>query len=614
MRLGLLVGLVFMGVGGASAQALLEDDILWVAQRQINEMQAAETLPAGDLRVLGVATAKGYIAVDFSAAFGGLTTREREHFFHELMPQIEQLFASSPSHLQYDFTVAGQSWGALLQQQDQAAIAALPNLSVPPSQTRSAGTLSERKVAISAGHGWTYYSSCNCYRRQRAFFWGIVEDDINAVIINELYDRLTAEGATVYVTRNRDDQAGDGVTGYPRWQENARQYFRSLGLSSSIWDTGTDAWGSDLRSRPLYANAVDADILINLHNNGGCGNTCEGRGGTYTLYDSANGYQNRSRALADAVHNAIISQIHDNYNPSWYGARGIRGSNGAYGENRIATRPAILIEAAFMDEKTPDNDALRDPVFRSILVEGIYDGIVAYYELPMNAIARVDADLVENGDFSLGADGWDLSDSDTDSDVDEGVLHWRAQLRSPGSTVYGVVQQRMPYIVPVGSVLDLQFDLGNTSGVDKTVTVNLGDTFLRHSNQGAVYDLGVRCTFQLPAETSLQTYRMQVPVTTSWSQATLLLEARPPDGVPDVQLDNVSLHRRSELTARSPMCGPSSADVVADGRITPADVVYVVNRIDRTDGDALLADVSGDGEVTQLDAELVVERLGSVVD
>ena len=53
---------------------------------------------------------------------------------------------------------------------------------------------------------------------------------------------------------------------------------------------------------------------------------------------------------------------------------------------------------------------------------------------------------------------------------------------------------------------------------------------------------------------------------------------------------------------------PPDVDVNQDGRVTPADVVYVVNRLSST---GLSADIDGDGQVTLSDVQLVWDALGN---
>lgn len=240
-----------------------------------------------------------------------------------------------------------------------------------PAGARSVGG---RRIAVSPGHGWYLDGT---WKLQRSYFFGIVEDFINFELVQSLQQSLLADGAWVRPTRNMDKLAGNGESGHPKWQEAARYHIKSLGVPASVWDSSTSDLNDDIRSRPLYANWVDgngqnAEILVSLHNNGGGGT------GTETLYDTANGFGAESKRLADAVHGRIISAIRTQYNPNWPDRR-VQGFAGDYGENRLATRPAILIELAFMDRQSPDNAALQDPAFRNLVVQAIKQGVAEFF-------------------------------------------------------------------------------------------------------------------------------------------------------------------------------------------------------------------------------------------
>jgi hypothetical protein len=78
----------------------------------------------------------------------------------------------------------------------------------------------------------------------------------------------------------------------------------------------------------------------------------------------------------------IVSAIRRFYNASWPD-RGLRSCNGCKGENRLAASPAVILEIAFMDMKSPDNDALHDPAFRRIVAYAIRDGLHAWAGIPV---------------------------------------------------------------------------------------------------------------------------------------------------------------------------------------------------------------------------------------
>lgn len=279
------------------------------------------------------------------------------------------------------------------------------SLSHPPVPA-GARAVAGRRIAVSPGHGWYLDGT---WKLQRSYFFGIVEDFINFELVQSLQQSLLADGAWVRPTRTMDKSAGIGESDHPKWQEAARYHIKALGVPASVWDSSTSDLNDDIRARPLYANWVDgngqnAEILVSIHNNGGGGT------GTETLYDTANGFGAESKRLADAVHGRIVSAIRTQYNPNWPDRR-VQGFAGDYGENRLATRPAILVELAFMDRKSPDNDALQDPAFRALVVEAIKQGVADFLAglqtdgVPPTAPTAVSVKAIASGALVLAWSG-----------------------------------------------------------------------------------------------------------------------------------------------------------------------------------------------------------------
>ena len=248
-----------------------------------------------------------------------------------------------------------------------------------PTPFTSQKSVAKRRVAVSPGHG--YWFGTGRWQLQRSFLFGIVEDFANSEFVIELDSILRANGAETRPTRELNKLVANGESGFPRWQQAARYHVREKGAPESVWNSLTSSTSDDLdddiRVRPLYANwrdanGVNSEILVSLHNNGGGGT------GTETLYDTDNGFGPESKRLADAVHNKIIAAIRSQYNPNWPDRR-VKGFAGSYGENRVATRPAILIEVAFMDRQSPDNDAIQDARFRRIVNEAIAQGVAEFF-------------------------------------------------------------------------------------------------------------------------------------------------------------------------------------------------------------------------------------------
>lgn len=285
------------------------------------------------------------------------------------------------SHYEVYTVIDGVPLHALLAALDGPADVSLRQAAPGSPSPRTPGTaaLSARRVAVSPGHG--YYFNGTTWVLQRSPFFGIVEDFINHDLITLVDEELRNAGALVFPTRELNRLAGAGESGFPRWQEAARYHVKALGADPSVWnESGFTHLEQDIRCRPRYANSINADVLVSLHNNGGGGT------GTETLYDTNNTVASESKRLADIVHNAIITAIRRDFNAAWPDRR-VKGFNGSYGENRLATRPSILIELAFMDRQSPDNDALQTEAFRRLVARAIREGLREFFDGPLTAPA-----------------------------------------------------------------------------------------------------------------------------------------------------------------------------------------------------------------------------------
>ncbi len=296
---------------------------------------------------------------------------------------------------------------------------------MPPAQG-----VAGRRVAISPGHGY-YFNGAN-WVLQRPFLQGIVEDFVNHDITAYLNNLLVADGADVRPTRNLDRAAGAGESGFPKWQEAARYHVKALGADPSVWnEAGFTHLEQDIRCRPRYANAIGAELLVSIHNNGGGGT------GTETLYDTGNAAAADSKRLADIVHAKLIAAIRRDYNPNWRD-RLVKGFNGSYGENRLATRPAIIIEIAFMDFPTPDNAALRDERFKQLAAAAIRDGIREFLEGPAPTLPATPVALLATGDATGIALAWtDAATNETGYRVErkiEAAVAWTALATLPANS------------------------------------------------------------------------------------------------------------------------------------------------------------------------------------
>jgi len=227
-------------------------------------------------------------------------------------------------------------------------------------------------VVVSPGHGWYWDESAVRWRLQRDFFWGIVEDFVNWDIASHVRDELAATRIPSQPARQPDRGAAAGVAGQPAWQDAAVYFIRGLGAPSAVWDVGVNDYARDINSRPLFANWIDAAAVVSIHNNGGGGT------GTETWFDTSNGFEADSARLAAVINNHVVNAIRVDYNAAWPD-RGLRSCNGCKGENRLAARPAVILEVAFMDTKSPDNDALHDERFKEIVGRAIRDALMEFH-------------------------------------------------------------------------------------------------------------------------------------------------------------------------------------------------------------------------------------------
>jgi N-acetylmuramoyl-L-alanine amidase len=269
---------------------------------------------------------------------------------------------TSAGDVQYQFLVDGLPLDRFVRRAEPRVAARAPGR--PP------------RVVVSAGHGYYWNELYADWRLQRDPYWGIVEDVVNWELAAGVQAALRHTTFEARPARNPDALSRPGPSGHPGWQEGAVYFVRGLGAPGDVWNTGVNDYARDINSRPFYANWIGADLVVSIHNNGGGGT------GTETWFDETNGYQAESRRLAETLHTHIVGAIRRFYNADWPD-RGLRSCNGCKGENRLAARPAVILEIAFMDMKTPDNAALHDPAFKRIVAYAIRDGLHAWAGLPL---------------------------------------------------------------------------------------------------------------------------------------------------------------------------------------------------------------------------------------
>jgi len=230
-------------------------------------------------------------------------------------------------------------------------------------------------VLISPGHGLYRDETLASWYLQRPRIAGIVEDLVNWDIARYVRDELLAANLNAQMARYPERDATAGPSGSPRWQEAARYFIQTLGTPEDVWNYGIDDYARDINARPFYANWIDATAVVSIHNNGGQ------ETGTETWYDETNGWQDESRRLAEIANRHIVSAIRARYNANWTD-RGLRSCDGCKGETRLASRPAVIVEIAYVDTPSPDNDALHDDAFKRIVAQAIREAVQEWTSIP----------------------------------------------------------------------------------------------------------------------------------------------------------------------------------------------------------------------------------------
>ncbi len=178
--------------------------------------------------------------------------------------------------------------------------------------------LAGKKIAIDAGHGGRQPGAVGAV--------GLLEKDVNLAVALMLRDLLEGQGATVFMTRDRD-----------------------MELTST--------------ERALYANSTGAHLFVSIHANGA---ESPAANGTETYY--AGNHADSSR-LATDIQRKMVKHLERR-------DRGVKTAS--FTTIALASMPACLVELAFITN--PEEELLlASNVFRQKAALGLRDGILTYF-------------------------------------------------------------------------------------------------------------------------------------------------------------------------------------------------------------------------------------------
>ena len=200
----------------------------------------------------------------------------------------------------------------------------LPNVTASINNLNLLGKI----IVLDAGHGGTDSGAKN---------GKIVEKELNLLLVKKLEKELISRGATVYLTREEDNDLS------ARTSERKR---------------------SDLYNRAKYINTIKPNMYISIHLNA---NTSSSWKGLQVFYNKNN---EENKVIAETITNNLKNNINN--------IREVKEENKYYMYKYIKY-PGVLIEAGFISN--PDeNYLLRQEEYQNKLIILIADAIEKYYQ------------------------------------------------------------------------------------------------------------------------------------------------------------------------------------------------------------------------------------------
>lgn len=143
-----------------------------------------------------------------------------------------------------------------------------------------------------------------------------------------------------------------------------------------------------------------------------------------------------------------------------------------------------------------------------------------------------DWNIIRNAGFDGGTADWTPT-GQVSVNVENGALHL-FRLNTAEAPDWAAVRQDTNYGAPANFPMQAALDIGNSSGVPKTVTVTV------YNSAGSQYG-AFRCDFALPPGAPLQRYTLRGTTTSIWANIRFQVNVNPPDGAYAAVIDNLSL-------------------------------------------------------------------------
>ncbi len=157
--------------------------------------------------------------------------------------------------------------------------------------------------------------------------------------------------------------------------------------------------------------------------------------------------------------------------------------------------------------------------------------------------------LIVNGDFSAGTEGWTPS-GQLNWSVQDGALRF-TRLRTSAAPDWAFFYQTIDSGIDANTPFESTLRLGNSNAAAKTVTVSV---FNRSGKQYGSFE----CAFSIPPNTPLTLYTIRGVAVNTWASLRFAVSVNPPDGSPAALADDLSLVYRPDLQLSKTQCIPPS--------------------------------------------------------
>ncbi|MGN6481433.1 N-acetylmuramoyl-L-alanine amidase family protein [Luteibacter sp.] len=359
---------------GALEDAGVEDAIREI-KRIANDVANGRSFFEPDLRPIPVeasySAADGILYFDFDARLGseaGYT--EVNDLATCIESSVEGIFNNLPGFTRISYRFGGHDTGWWLDHPDgvELATASRKKRQAPDPSPKEQGP-----VVVAGGHGLYYHHEYNQWTAQRAEVNKVLEDDVAQAFADKLHAHLRSKQiASENLRALRGDLAHE-PSGKRWWNVAARYHLEAIRPElSEVWNSESGSKAKDverrqdIRSRPLYANHVNAPAVLHIHTNADVASASGTRAFVYPG-------RSEDARLGSLILCGMSELIHSVDAFAGYKVPLVPTTYDRHGENRLAKVPSVIVEVGF---HTNPEDAryLIDEYFQSVSMRGAAKG------------------------------------------------------------------------------------------------------------------------------------------------------------------------------------------------------------------------------------------------